>query len=177
MTNRKIFLDVGAWQGNSVSFFREHFSEASEFEIFCFDPLPENIDVLKTIPGIHVIGAAVWSSNGEAYLYLGASQGVSMYPDKKTGYVDPENKIIVPTIDFAEFIISNFNKEDEIWLKLNAEGAEYEIIPHLYENNLIDWFDRIYIKWHSEKIPSLQIIDKKVRAMVPYVITNWRAVM
>jgi FkbM family methyltransferase len=176
MTNRKIFLDVGAWQGNSVSFFREYFLEASEFEIFCFDPLPENIEALKLISDIHIIEAAAWSSNGEENLYLGASQGVSMYADKKTGYVDPENKIIVHTIDFAEFIILNFNKEDEIWLKLNVEGAEYEIIPHLYKNNLIDWFDRIYVKWHSEKIPSLQVVDKEVRAMVPYVITNWREI-
>jgi FkbM family methyltransferase len=171
---RKIFLDVGAAAGSSVKFFRESHTEAYKFEIFCFEPLPDNIEALKHVPCITVVPYAAWDSDGTDVLYLGKYKSGTMYSDKITGEVDPDNFIEIPTIDFAEYIKEHFKKEDEIWLKLNVEGAEYDIVPHLYKNGLIDWFDRMYIRWHNHKIPSVQKKHEEVRAMVPTAMNLWR---
>ena len=171
---RRIFLDVGAFDGSSVRFFRTNYAKADQFEIFCFESLPANIKLLKKVDNISIVPFAAWSSAGEIDMFLGKTKSGSMYSDKTTGRVDPNNSIKVPSIDFADFIEDNFNKEDEIWLKLNVEGAEYEIIPHLKERGLLDWFNRTFIRWHSGKIPSLQENDLEIRDMVPNNEGLWR---
>jgi len=171
---RKIFLDVGAADGSSVRFFRGYYPEAYKFEIYCFEPLPDNVALLNLITDIVVIPAAAWGCDGQELLYIGKYKAGTMFSDKLTGQVDPDNFVQVPTIDFAKFVKAHFDREDEIWLKLNVEGAEYEIISHLHEHDLIDWFDRIYVRWHAYKIPSLQKEHDRVAAMVPNAVPIWR---
>jgi FkbM family methyltransferase len=171
----RVFLDVGALDGSSVKFFRDNHPESNQFEIYSFEPFPENIRKLEQVrPKVHVIPKAAWSSDGEVTMYVGKPKSGTMYADKATGLVDAKNKITVPTIDFAKFILDHFKKEDEIWLKLNVEGAEYEIIPHLHYYGLIPWFDRMFIMWHARKIPSLQSKHDAVVALVPQATDIWR---
>jgi len=171
---KRVFLDVGAANGSSVTFFRQNHPESKEFEIHCFEPLPENLIGLKKIRGLTIVPAAAWTMNGKATLYVGKAKSSSMYSDKTTGRVCKENHIEVDTIDVAEYILEHFSKDDEIWLKMNTEGGEYETVPHLHRAGLIPWFDRMYIKWHARKIPSLEHLDKEVRKLVPGVISLWR---
>jgi len=171
---RKIFLDLGAYIGDSVRFFREECEKAKEFEIFCFEPSPKLISKLEKVSNITLIKAAAWSSNGTAFFYLGRGEGSTMYKDKTSAGIDPKNVIKVSTVDIAKFIKSNFNKSDKIWVKMNIEGGEYEIIPHLKKQGLLEWFDRVFVKWHSRKIPSLVVKDDEVRKMIPEAIPFWR---
>ena len=171
---KRVFLDVGAASGMSVSFFRKNHPESDQFEIHCFEPLPENIERLKRVSNITVIPAAAWISNGKTILYVGKAKSSSMYSDKTTGRVSKKNGLEVDTIDLAEYILEHFDKEDEIWLKMNTEGAEYVTVTHLHAAGLIEWFDRMYIKWHARKIPSLESADKEVRKLVPTAIALWR---
>jgi FkbM family methyltransferase len=171
---KKIFFDVGAATGMSIEFFKKNYSKADEFEIYSFEPFPENLKELRKIPDIHVIPCAAWSSDTEIELFIGKAKSGTMYSDKTTGKVDPNNSIIVQGIDFAKFVKEVANEDDELWLKMNAEGAEYEIIPHLHRKGMIDWFNRTYIRWHSTKIPSVEYIHAEVKAMVPNNNNVWR---
>jgi len=172
---RKIFLDVGAANGNSIKFFRENHKESDQFEIYSFEPFPKNIEELEQFkPKVTVIPAAVWSFDGEIPMYTGKPKSGSMYADKITGKVSLENKIMVPCIDLAKFIMENFKKEDEIWIKMNIEGSEYEVVPHLHKHGLIDWFDSIYIRWHATKIPSLVAVHDEIAKLVPDSVNLWR---
>ena len=71
------------------------------------------------------------------------------------------------TIDLAEFIKTNFTESDYIILKINCEGCEYEIIPHLQKNGLIDWVNKWYIQWHYEKIRLNTAEHDRIRGMIP----------
>ena len=42
----------------------------------------------------------------------------------------------------------NFQISDNILLKLDVEGAEYEIIDKLIEDNTISLIKNIHIEWH-----------------------------
>jgi len=176
---RRIFLDIGADVGESVEFFRKNHPEADQFEIFSFEPHPENIKKLRKIEGITLIEKAVWVDDGGVTMYFGKPKSSTICSDKRTGRIDPEDKHEVPTIDLAQFMKDNFKEEDEIWLKMNIEGAEYVVIPHLKKEGALDLVDRAYIKWHIGKIPSIREEDdialrEMVAETIPKVFHLWR---
>lgn len=58
--------------------------------------------------------------------------------------------ILLSCMDIAEFI-----KQFEgayIIMKMNCEGAEYDIIPHMAGCDVLSWIDKFYIQWHWDKI-------------------------
>jgi FkbM family methyltransferase len=168
---RKIFLDIGGWNGASAIFFRKYHPEGKDFEIFTFECDRKNIQTIKSknLP-ITLIEKGAWSYTGTKIFYYSGSHtqaGGTMYPRKTTGGIKPSNNYVVGVIDIAQFIRANFYREDHIIMKLNAEGAEYEIIPHLKRNNLIDWINKWYVQWHWEKIKMSLKDHKKVEEMIP----------
>ena len=60
-------------------------------------------------------------------------------------------KIEVETIDLPKWIKNNFKKDDYIILKLDVEGAEYEIIKKLFEVEAIEYINEIFIEFHNER--------------------------
>jgi FkbM family methyltransferase len=168
---RKIFLDIGGWNGASAIFFRKYHPQGLEFEIFTFEPDHKNIQVIKSkkLP-ITLIEKAAWSSNGKIKFYPGGAMpgsGGTLYSQKTTGNINPKNFYEVHSIDIGEFIQTNFNKSDYIILKMNCEGAEYEIIPHMKRNGLIDWIDKWYVQWHWEKLKMFKEQHALIISMLP----------
>jgi len=47
MERRYIFIEVGAWIGNSLKRFIENIGSPEEWEIVCFEPLPFVRDILQ----------------------------------------------------------------------------------------------------------------------------------
>lgn len=166
---RKIFIDIGAYDGVSAKFIREVHPQGKEFEIYSFECDQRNISTLKSLKhlNINLIEKAAWIYSGTVKYYYGKDDGGSMYSTKKTGNINPEKFYGVPCIDIAEFIKSNFNKGDYIIMKMNCEGAEYNIIPHLLNNNLIDWIDKWYVQWHYHKIGMSKEEHDKTLSIIP----------
>lgn len=55
----------------------------------------------------------------------------------------------VNCIDFSSFLKNNVNKEDYVLCKMDIEGAEYEVLGKLIDDNTINLIDEIYIEWHN----------------------------
>jgi FkbM family methyltransferase len=168
---RKIFLDIGGWNGASVEFFLKYHPEAKEFEIYTFECDRKNIIILNNrhLP-INLIKKAAWSSDGVVRFYPGGNMpqsGGTLYKEKTTGKVNPNRFYEVESIDLAKFIKNNFTKESYIICKMNCEGAEYELIPHLKKNNLIEWIDKWYVQWHYDKIKMNEEEHLSVVRMLP----------
>ena len=72
--------------------------------------------------------------------------------EKTTGNLDKVNPIEVECVDLDKWIKGNFNKTDFIVLKLDIEGAEYKVLPHMIKNGSIDYINHIFIEWHWNKI-------------------------
>ena len=67
--------------------------------------------------------------------------------------------------NYVDILATAYSKAlDEIWLKINTEGSEYEIIQHLHNQDVIEWIDRLYCQWHARKVPS--VADRDRRALV-----------
>ena len=54
----------------------------------------------------------------------------------------------------AEFIQS-LPSYHTLWLKMDVEGAEYDLIPHLFRNGTLPKVNTLFIEWHHEKISSI----------------------
>jgi len=150
----KVFLDVGAYDGMSAEFFRKYHPQGKEFKIFSFECDKRNIEKLRKRTDLDVIliEKAVWTNNGSMGYFYGKDDGGSLYSTKKTGGIDPRNQYQVNSIDLARWIDMTFTKEDYIIMKLNVEGVEYDIIPHMNIFQLIPWIDKWFIQWHYEKV-------------------------
>lgn len=168
---RRIFLDIGGWNGASAVFFRKYHPRGSEFEIFTFECDKKNIETIKKrqLP-ITLIEMAAWVYTGAIDFYYSGSHtqaGGTLYSQKKTGGISPGKYYKVPCLDLAEFIKLNFKKEDEIIIKMNCEGAEYDIINHMFKNDLITWVNKWYVQWHWDKINMSVLEHNRICNMLP----------
>lgn len=159
---RKVFLDCGAWTGCSA---RKAKDVYKGYEIYSFEADPRNYDSLD-IEGVTLIKCAVSDTNGIMKLYLGETQSNSLYREKKTGGVDKNNYIEVESIDLAEWIGKNLNKDDQIILKLNIEGSEYEVIEKMHKSGVLDWINTWHVEWHWKKVGVTKERHDKVASMI-----------
>lgn len=159
----KVFIDIGGWTGISTEFFlRNH--PCKDFKHFIFEPDYRHVQTLKK-KGLNVIPKAAWTYNGKVKYYFptkGTLAGGSLYSTKKTGSINPANFYEADCIDIREFIL-NLNA-DYIVVKLNCEGAEYDIIPHLKGVKIDKW----YVQWHWDKIGLSEAKHNEVSVMIKW---------
>ncbi|MBL18268.1 MAG: hypothetical protein CMC82_00355 [Flavobacteriaceae bacterium] len=160
---RKIFLDCGANDGCSVRKFKKIKKDHQEFEMFSFEPNEVfERDILET--GTQLIKKAVWIEDGQVDFHVVT---VTRYGDetRKTGAstlnteksewnkrVHKEVKVEkVESIDFSNWVLSNFSKEDYIVLKMDIEGSEYEVLDKMIDDGSIYYVNELWIEFHWNK--------------------------
>tara|TARA_Y100000310_G_C20395567_1_gene674934 strand:+ start:47 stop:586 length:540 start_codon:yes stop_codon:yes gene_type:complete len=149
---KKIFIDGGAMNGNSVTLFRRFKSDASDYEIHSFECFSPNYDILvKRFPDINIYKEAIWIKNTTKSFYPGNVWSGTLLHGKTTGNVRYDKPVTVNTIDIDQFI-RKFDKDDYIVLKLDIEGAEYEVLRHMLDCNTFDYIDELHGEWHYGKI-------------------------
>ncbi len=150
------FIDGGANVG-SVS--RKALQAVSNpnLKIFAFEPDPMALVQLQSIhdPRIEILDTAIWINKSEKFLYrhkefvYNASTTSSTLIASKSN-VSASSGIAVKTIDISDFV-----KEYEplsLIMKLDIEGAEYEVLNHLISEGTISRFNSIFCEYHPLKI-------------------------
>lgn len=157
---RKIFIDCGGHCGCSIKkFIREH----NGFECFTFEANPRLAEHYVDLPTT-LIQKAVWSSEGMTRFYIGGHWGQesSSLFEKKYN-VDKNDYVDVELIDLGKWIIDNFDKDDYIVLKLDVEGAEYEILNSMLEDGSIDYLNELHGEEHFKKHGAAIDVTKEER--------------
>ncbi len=120
-----VILDLGANIGISVLSYKRQFPAA---RIIAFEPDPLFLPILRRNLGrngasdVKIIEAAAWIADGEANWFSEGTDGSRLIWDS----LEISQSVIVPTVDLAHFL------EQEIDLiKMDIEGAEFKVIPHL----------------------------------------------
>ena len=145
------FIDCGANIGQSIEWAQKTFY-GYNLKIDSFEPLPLNIEVLNekylSQENITIHPKAISTTNSTQRFYCqnwGARTGSSLIEGKSSatdGYIDVE------TVDLAEWLNLNINKDEIAILKIDIEGSEYKVLPHLFENKIHEWIDTWLVEFH-----------------------------
>jgi FkbM family methyltransferase len=75
----------------------------------------------------------------------------------KPNYIDDKDldkSIQVNCIDFSNYLKKNFTEDDYVICKMDIEGAEYDVLGKLIDDDTINLIDEIYIEWHNHLLKS-----------------------
>lgn len=67
----------------------------------------------------------------------------------QNGNLKFEKNVLIDCIDFSNYILKNFNKNDFIVCKFDIEGAEYDILEKMIKDNTINYINHFFIEFHA----------------------------
>ena len=171
---KKIFIDCGANDGCSIDLFRDQYPNANEYEIHSFEPTPIFRETLEKKNVFYYEKAVSISDDDQIfyfdtryakggideYYYFGSTlikekMDVTEKAVKKTNTTLKDWKptqLVVKGIDFSRWIINTFDKDDYIVLKMDIEGAEYDVLEKMIKDRSICYIDIIYLEFHGHKM-------------------------
>ena len=154
---KKIFIDGGARVGEAIEVLLETREELTGCDVYLFECNINHIQTLIDISNNNkkynfiVKNEAIWVDDVYRDFYISVDLwgdlGCTLLPEKKEK-LDRENPINVKCIDFAKFL-NSFSDNDYIVLKLDIEGAEYDVLNHLIKTNTITKINELYVEFHD----------------------------
>lgn len=157
---KPLFIDAGGFRGCSVRLFLANYPYASEYEIIVFEPNERFNSCYAGLP-VTVRNQAVWTTNCTLPFYLTSNPNGNTLLGSKLA-VDESDFCIVECIDFSEFLRNQFSPGRRIIVKLDIEGAEYEVIERLMDDHTIDLITELYVDWHVNKLFDAKDKHKRV---------------
>lgn len=132
-----VVVDIGCadHSARSVEYLLERFSPD---EFWGFDPWPE-MEVRDYRDGtthVRTSRLAAWTHDGEIPYTL----------DGDCSHVG-EGDLTIPCFDLASWLA---NHDEGAILKIDAEGAEYELVPHLIASGQDERLGLLLIEWHHD---------------------------
>ncbi len=177
-STRCIFIDCGA---NTCSILRKFIKRFPDFEFFAFEPQPELADEGRKIKAeypdvpISFFSTAVWTSNEKKNLFLATYwthnyKGGSTLLEEHTGNlskVDYSYPIEVTAIDFSEWLALNFSSSDYVIIKMDIEGAEYDVLEKIISDGNQSIINELIVEFHQRmnQSISLQRHDKLIKEL------------
>lgn len=151
-----IYIDGGARIGESIEILLDNRNELMGCDAYLFECNPHHIDTLNKISkdnkkyNFIVKEEALWVEDTLKNFYISNDKwgdlGSTLKPEKNES-LERDNPLLVKCIDISEFL-KNFNDE-YIILKLDVEGAEYDILNHLISTGLIEKVNELYVEFHD----------------------------
>jgi FkbM family methyltransferase len=163
-TQRGVFIDCGSNQGQGYDFFSKWFSPV-KFDHLLIEPNPNCIKILQNkysdkigLGYFKLIPKAASIKNGFTRFYGLAegnknpvSAGGSILNIHNSAYysVIEEEAIKIETFDFVEFVEDCSKKYSVIIMKMDIEGAEYDILEGLISKNRAGRISTLFLEFHS----------------------------
>ena len=157
---RHLFVDCGGHDGCSIRRFRKDFDPKGRFEIVTFEPNAAFAGCYSALPRHGLIQAAVSDRNGVQDFFLDREDGdgSTLFRNKLTretggfGTLDTANPATVRTVDLSSWIRQNTTMFDYVILKLDVEGAEYDILEKMVRDRTIRRLAHLFVEWHWDRI-------------------------
>jgi len=151
----KVYVDCGAYKGKTLKAFMNTDEYTEDVEMYAFEPNP-HAKVHKKNRGATVIPKAVWIEDEVRSFYTNrkhlACQGASLLKEKESGGLDKKRPLKVECVNFGKWIMDNFKKTDHIIVKMDIEGAEFQVLPQMLVDGSINYINKLYIETHGDRI-------------------------
>jgi FkbM family methyltransferase len=159
----KIFLDVGAHNGQTL---KQVIKSIYNFDkIFCFEPMPEQFkhlqEIAKNFNNVSVYNFGLSNKNGIFTIYGdNTDQGASIFPRKDIN--GAHIKTDCQLIKASDFFHNNISDKDIVFMKLNCEGSEVDILEDLAETKEIFKIRNVMIDFDIRKIDNNQYREQNI---------------
>jgi FkbM family methyltransferase len=167
----KVFLDVGANDGGTLHAVRD--PKYGFDRIYCFEPASSCWPTLEAIRDdrVRVCRFGLWNATCEQTLFAPGSGGASLFQEK---FRDEPSTEVCRFVRAGDWFRDNLEPDDEIFLKLNCEGAECDIAEDLLESGDLALVRSVMIDPDVRKIPSLAHRENQLRERLAAVgLTNY----
>ena len=147
----KIFLDVGGHVGETVEAVLD---PGYGFErIYSFEPVRSCAEAIRAINDYRlvVIEAGLSNSDREAMIFGAGSVGASVYEDHPHATGCAER---CRFLDATKWFRENLSTGDRVYMKLNCEGSECDILEALLDSGEYSKITQVMIDFDARKIPS-----------------------
>lgn len=156
---RGLFIDCGSNLGQGFGEFVRHYP-LSHFDYVLVEPNPNCLPALRRLQAerggcIELLPQAAGISTGSVKFFGlehdATSQGASMLKEHNNLYyaADEAQALEVPTFSLSDLIRERAPRYAVTVLKLDIEGGEYEVLPHLIGENVHRALSAAYIEFHS----------------------------
>lgn len=171
----KIFIDCGTHLFQGFKQFADKYNIDNEWKCFCFEANPftyeRSQDVYKELIEsgykIQHFNKAVYNTEGTINVNCSKddggpysdghfSQGSNVLIDPpdydKTyncGFTYQEEEVTIDTVDFSKFLSNTVTVDDFVVVKMDIEGAEFEVIPSLIEDGSYNLINEFYCEFHE----------------------------
>ncbi|GGA56387.1 protein arginine N-methyltransferase [Okeania sp. KiyG1] len=152
---RCLFIDCGGYDGcSAIKFLMTHLN----YDCITFEPNPDLWDYYKELP-TKLIKKAVFTYDGQIEFTVDPldGDGSSLLKDKKIDFYGKVSNADCPVltidcIDLSAFISQVSQIYSNIILKLDVEGAEYDILEKMLQERTVRYLDKLYCEFHWRKV-------------------------
>ena len=160
---RQAFIDLGANEGHVSFDFALH---NPTFEIYCVEPnatlIPRIVErTLGLTNLVTIVRAAAWITDGVVELFQSTSHVASTVVKGKVEYqnwpqIDYDRPVNVPCFDFSQWLVRNFALNDEVTVKMDIEGSEYDVLEKMVTDGSIKLVRKLICEWHADRYPHIE---------------------
>jgi len=131
---RKVLFDVGAHFGESLCYALD---PRYEFDlIFAFEPSPRCWDHLEKFrdPRLRICRFGLGPATEDRPLFGSGQIGASLFPDKAGIDASIVEQVQIKRV--SEWMLSEIKATDQVYVKINCEGSELEILRELSRDDV-----------------------------------------
>lgn len=157
----KIFLDVGAHIGETARVVINHSNNFDK--IYCFEPLSHFCDQIRTnIKDDRVIvnEFGLWKENTKKILFCTNRNSASIFNDR---FKPEDPSAEIDLLRASDWLKKNINPDDEVFMKLNCEGSECDIIEDIIDSGEDHKIKALMVDFDVRKIPSQKHREAETR--------------
>jgi len=149
------YVDLGANRGKTVS---DWLKKRPQSQVLALEPCAELAAKLharyKGDDRVDVRAQAAGTEDRVVNFYTGlkSDQSSTCVMGKTGKYgVDYQHPVRVPQADMDRVLTEWWEPGHRSVMKIDIEGAEYELVPYLIERGWAEKFEEIRIEWHAHK--------------------------
>jgi len=164
---RKIYIDLGAntYESSIGNWFRESYPGGEDFKVYAFEAEHKYDATYVDHPEVELLHFAAWTSNETLPWGHMAKNGITrsgflLSRDTTVGRrrrlgktrhgVVLDETPTRPGIDVADFLRRTVTEDDFVVLKMDIEGTEYDVIPHLINEGVAPLIDEMFVEVHTD---------------------------
>ncbi|QCI69528.1 FkbM family methyltransferase [Phreatobacter stygius] len=172
---RGLFIDCGSNIGQGYKFFSTYYTP-DFYDYILVEPNVNCMPYLKALSAdggarIEIIGKAAGVRQGYAKLFGPPAgqqepvyEGCSINPEHNASYYEPEGFApdLVETFSLSDLITAKRRAYDVVVLKMDIEGAEYDVLDDIIKNGAHRNIYVCYVEFHSIYMKKDERIKKRI---------------